>query len=166
MRRMLSRRPSPAMIVAVIALFAALGGTGYAASQISGKNIKNRSIAAKKLKKHTLTTTEIADSLANQMFRAGVANGVGNEAGCASGQLAIVTRNGVGNAVDHRFSFQVPGGSPAFGQIRADGSVRQSSANVSGVTHTAGTGVYCVKFSVSITQAAIESSVAAPHDTP
>ena len=45
-----------------IALFVALGGTSYAAVVINGKNIKNRSIPAVKMKKNTLGGTEINES--------------------------------------------------------------------------------------------------------
>jgi hypothetical protein len=55
----LRRRLTYSNVMASIAVFVALGGTGYAAVAISGKHIKNRTIAAKKLKKHTLTRTEI-----------------------------------------------------------------------------------------------------------
>lgn len=55
MLRMPSRRPSPAMVVALIALFVALGGSGYAAISINGKDIENRSIAGKKLKRNAVT---------------------------------------------------------------------------------------------------------------
>jgi hypothetical protein len=48
------------MIVALIALVIALGGTAYAVgNSINGAQLKNRSVAAKKIKKHTLTGTEI-----------------------------------------------------------------------------------------------------------
>ncbi|CAA9529182.1 MAG: hypothetical protein AVDCRST_MAG67-3973 [uncultured Solirubrobacteraceae bacterium] len=47
------------MIVALVALFVALGGSGYAAVAINGKNIKNRSIAAIKLKREVLTSREV-----------------------------------------------------------------------------------------------------------
>jgi len=56
------RKPAPATIIALVALFVALGGSGYAAVSISGKSIRNRSIAGKKLKKNTLTGTEINES--------------------------------------------------------------------------------------------------------
>ena len=46
MRRALRSRPSPAMVVALLALFVALGGSGYAAVQLNGKTIKNGTIAA------------------------------------------------------------------------------------------------------------------------
>src|SRR5215475_3588017 len=50
------RLPSPALIVASIALaFAIAGGIGYAASKINGQNIKAKSIGGGKLKDQTLT---------------------------------------------------------------------------------------------------------------
>jgi hypothetical protein len=45
--------------IALVALFVALGGTGYAAVTINGANIKNGSIVGKKLRKHTLSGTQI-----------------------------------------------------------------------------------------------------------
>jgi hypothetical protein len=62
MRRAFSSRPSPAMVVALVALFVALGGTGYAAVQLNGKNLKGRSVAGVKLKRNTLTGAEIRES--------------------------------------------------------------------------------------------------------
>jgi hypothetical protein len=53
------RRPSPAMVVALVALVAALGGTAYAAGQINGNSIKRQSIGGGKLKKKTLTGAQI-----------------------------------------------------------------------------------------------------------
>lgn len=43
MKRILRRRPSPALIVSCVALFAALGGTAYALT-ITGANVKNNSL--------------------------------------------------------------------------------------------------------------------------
>ncbi|MGH2937696.1 MAG: hypothetical protein ACRDPE_06200 [Solirubrobacterales bacterium] len=53
------RRPSPAMIVALVALVAALGGTAYAAGRINGNSIEKQSIGGGKLKKGTLTGYQI-----------------------------------------------------------------------------------------------------------
>jgi hypothetical protein len=47
------------MVVAVVALFVALGGSSYAALTINGKNIKNKSIAGKKLKNRTITQKKV-----------------------------------------------------------------------------------------------------------
>ncbi|HSK49531.1 MAG TPA: hypothetical protein VK889_03455 [Solirubrobacterales bacterium] len=54
-----SRRPSPAMVVAVIALVAALAGTAYAAQRINGGAIVKQTIGGGKLKKKTLTGFQI-----------------------------------------------------------------------------------------------------------
>jgi hypothetical protein len=62
MRRVSFRRPSPAMAVALLALFIALGGTGYAAVKVNGKNITGRSIPGKAIRKNTLTGSEIRES--------------------------------------------------------------------------------------------------------
>lgn len=48
-------RPSPAMLVAVLALFVALGGTVYAASSINGKTIKKNSLPGNRIKKKSAT---------------------------------------------------------------------------------------------------------------
>lgn len=52
-------RPSPAMIVALIALVTALGGTAYAAQSINGGAIQKQSIGAGKIKHKTLTGYQI-----------------------------------------------------------------------------------------------------------
>lgn len=60
------------MIVALLALFVALGGVGYAAVKINGKSIRNRSIPGKKVKKNSLTSKEVRNqSLLAKDFRAG-----------------------------------------------------------------------------------------------
>src|SRR6195256_1691320 len=59
MRALRSRRPSPAMVVAIIALIAALAGTAYAAQTINGGAIKKQTIGGGKLKQKTLTGFQI-----------------------------------------------------------------------------------------------------------
>jgi hypothetical protein len=66
------RRPSPALIVSCVALFAALGGTSYAAVKITGKeiakrtitggNVKNRTLGPKKVRLDSLTGNQINES--------------------------------------------------------------------------------------------------------
>lgn len=58
MRKLLKRRPSPGLVVAVIALVVALGGTAYAA-QINGNSIVKQSIGGGKLKHKTLTGYQV-----------------------------------------------------------------------------------------------------------
>lgn len=56
-----NRRPSHATVVAYLALFAALGGSAYAAATITGKDIRNRSITKVDIKKNGLTGREILE---------------------------------------------------------------------------------------------------------
>lgn len=53
------KRPSPAMIVAMVALFVALGGSAYAAKKIGSKEIKANAITTGKIKKNAITTSKI-----------------------------------------------------------------------------------------------------------
>ena len=59
MKRLMRRRPSPAMLVSVIALIVALGGTAIAAQNINGGAIKKQTIGGGKLKQKTLTGYQI-----------------------------------------------------------------------------------------------------------
>ncbi len=59
MKRLMSKRPSPAMVVSVIALIVALAGTAYAAQNINGGAIKKQTIGGGKLKQKTLTGFQI-----------------------------------------------------------------------------------------------------------
>ena len=62
MRILKRSRPSPAMVVAIVALVAALAGTAYAAQSINGGSIQKQSIGAGKLKHKTLTGYQINTS--------------------------------------------------------------------------------------------------------
>ncbi|MET0305700.1 MAG: hypothetical protein ABW196_05655 [Solirubrobacterales bacterium] len=59
MKRLMRRRPSPAMLVSVIALIVALGGTAIAAQNINGGAIEKQTIGGGKLKQKTLTGFQI-----------------------------------------------------------------------------------------------------------
>ena len=54
-------RPSPALVVALIALIAATAGVGYAATKISGSQLENASVSGKKLKKSTIKSKQLKD---------------------------------------------------------------------------------------------------------
>jgi hypothetical protein len=62
MTRLWSTRPSPAMVVAMVALIVALGGTAIAAQNINGGAIKKQTIGGGKLKQKTLTGFQINTS--------------------------------------------------------------------------------------------------------
>jgi hypothetical protein len=57
------RRPAPALVVAVIALFVALGGSVYAASGIDGHSIRPKSLPGNRLVPGSVTANRLAGSL-------------------------------------------------------------------------------------------------------
>ncbi len=63
------RRPSPATAIALLALFVALGGTGWAAIRITGKSVKNGSLTGKDVKRNSLTGRQIRESRLRGVLR-------------------------------------------------------------------------------------------------
>lgn len=59
MARILAHRPSPSMVVALIALFIALGGTSYAALRIGSKNIKRGAVTSRAIKNNDVRSKDI-----------------------------------------------------------------------------------------------------------
>lgn len=55
-------RPSPSMLVAMLALIVAMSGSAYAAVTINGKNIKKGTVTSKQIKDKTITGTDIKNS--------------------------------------------------------------------------------------------------------
>ena len=69
---MFRRKPSPAMIVSLIALFVALGGTSYAALTITSKQVKNNSLTGADIKNESVGSGDIKNgSLLAKDFKAG-----------------------------------------------------------------------------------------------
>jgi hypothetical protein len=59
MGKLKGRRPSPALLISIIALIVALAGTAYAAQKINGNLIEKHTIGGGKLKHKTLTGYQI-----------------------------------------------------------------------------------------------------------
>lgn len=74
----MKRSPSPALVISIVALFVALGGTSYAAVKLNGKNIKKGTVAGKALKKNTLTGTQIKESKLAKVPKAAFADAAAN----------------------------------------------------------------------------------------
>lgn len=68
------RLPSPAMVVALVALVAAFGGSAYAAMQISSKDIKNNSVRSADIKDNRLFGKDIAENSLGKVPAAKVAD--------------------------------------------------------------------------------------------
>ena len=72
MRRKLLARPSPAMVVALVALVSSLAGGAVAATLITGDDIAKRTIASKHIKAGAVKTNKVKDgTLLKQDFKAG-----------------------------------------------------------------------------------------------
>jgi hypothetical protein len=62
------RLPSPAMIVACLALLAAIGGTAFAAAKIDGADIEKDSVTGKQVKESTLKKVDTARRASKAKF--------------------------------------------------------------------------------------------------
>jgi hypothetical protein len=127
------RRPSPAMVVALIALVVALAGTAYAAQTINGGSIKKQTIGGGKLKQKTLTGFQIntnklgvvpAAKRAAHTYWAVVNNptGAGNAALARASDAGITATEG-GGAVTVVFPANVGGCANVAGRDNAGTSV-------------------------------------------
>ena len=100
MKTLKSRRPSPAMVVAMVALITALAGTAYAAQTINGGAIKKQTIGGGKLKKNTLTGFQINNNKLGVVPAAKRATHtywavVNNPAGAGNATLARFSDSGI-----------------------------------------------------------------------
>lgn len=89
-------RPSPAMVVALLALVVAVGGTAVAATKIGTNQIKNNAVTKKKIKKGAVST--------NRLAAKAVTNGKLGPQAVKSGKLAdeaVITSKIAGGAVDN-----------------------------------------------------------------
>lgn len=89
LRSRLLRHLSLANLLAGLALFFALGGIGYAAATINGNAIKQQTIGAGKLKKGTLTSTQVkANALSGSVIDESTLNIVPSAQTAVSAQTA------------------------------------------------------------------------------
>lgn len=84
----LRSRLTYANVVASIALFAALGGSVYAAARIDGADIKRKSIPGNRLKPDTVRGAQVRESSLGQVRRAAVANSATTLAGRPAASFA------------------------------------------------------------------------------
>jgi hypothetical protein len=129
MSKLKSKRPSPAMVVALVALTVALGGTAIAAQNINGGAIKKQTIGGGKLKQKTLTGFQIntnklgvvpAARRASHTYWAVVNNpgGVGNAALARASDAGITATEG-GGAVTVVFPVNISGCADIAGRNNA-----------------------------------------------
>jgi hypothetical protein len=80
------RKPSPALVISIIALCVALGGSAYAATVITSKEIRNGTIQNVDIKKGTIQSTRLSSGLQN-ILKKGSSLG-GSSVGGGSGTVA------------------------------------------------------------------------------
>lgn len=130
MRRLKLSLPSPAMMVAILALVVATGGSATAAVMISGKQIKNSSVTGKDVKNKSLTKADIRGA-------------VRGAPGPRGPQGPSAPHGGQGPKGDPG----VAGSAAAYGTVSAAGALSNSKGIVS-VTFAEGT--YCIDAAVPV----------------
>lgn len=85
------RRPSPATVLSLLALFVSLGGVSYAATTIGSSQIKNNSVASKDIKNSTILSKDLARKTRSALKGARGATGATGPAGPtgAAGRSAL-----------------------------------------------------------------------------
>lgn len=126
-------RPSPALVLASVALFVALGGTGYAALQLPAN-----SVGTKQLKRGAVKNSDIARNAVT-----------GSKVRPRSLTASDFRANSLPRGPQGPRGPEGPAGprgtARAYGYVAEGGGVvaARSTPGVS-VTHTAGSGIYCV----------------------
>jgi hypothetical protein len=133
MSRLKKARPSPAMVVAVIALVVALAGTAYAAQTINGGAIQKQTVGAGKIKHKTLTGYQINTNKLGVVPSAQRATHtywavVNNPAGAGNATLARASDSGItaaegSGAVSVVFPINVSGCADVAGRNNAGTTV-------------------------------------------
>ncbi len=149
MRKLLSRRPSPAMVVALIALLFAMGGSVYAASKINGKKIKKDSIPGNRIKSGTISGEQVVPQglKAGNVLAAEIPNGCtsaggntgGISASAAGTECNVTFPRDVSNcAIVLGTRFDFPGGGETTYRKPSSNVVQVSRRDSAGGTPTAG----------------------------
>jgi hypothetical protein len=153
--RLLRHRPSPAIVIACVALLLALGGVSWAATALPRNSVgtaqlKNNAVTSSKVKNHSLLR---ADFKNGQIPRG--ARGPVGPTGATGPKGTTGARGPTG-----------PAGSSGTANIRwalvaADATiVSKSDANISLTSHTGGAGVYILNFGSPIDTKLILASAA------
>jgi hypothetical protein len=107
LQRMRPRRPSAAMVVAMIALIAAFGGTAAAddavdfakSKLLNGSKIKKKSIAGNRLRNNTITGTQVSESKLGKVPSATKADSATNATNATNATTATTATNIADRAV-------------------------------------------------------------------
>jgi hypothetical protein len=154
MRLLPRRRPSPALVVATIALIVALSGTAYAVRQIDGSLLKSRSVSGAKLKGNTLGGREINEGRLGTVPSARTASSVRTAKNAVNAQFATTasvarSADNAINAGNARNADTVGGFSAGAFQPRVRWAL-VASGGAGAAAHVPGSGVYVVDFGSTV----------------
>jgi len=145
------RRPSPALVIAVLALLAALGGSAYAVRQINGSTIKKRSIPGDRIRNNALTGTQINEA---RLGRVNEARNATNSKFALRASAADSAANALNAGSASSLAGLPPGafqGRIRWALVSSSGAVIDQSGGIAPTaTHTAGTGTYVLDFGASV----------------
>jgi hypothetical protein len=151
-----------ANLVAYLALFVALGGTSYAATQIGSKQVKDNSLLGKDIKDGTVTGVDVADgSLQAKDFKAGeLVGGQGargetgpagakGEAGATGpagpvGPAGATGATGPAGPQGETGPTGPAGSAVAYAHVLANGSLDAANSKNT-LVYASGGGVYCIE---------------------
>ncbi len=127
-------RPTPSMLVAVLALVVATGGTSYAALAITGKDIKDGSVTGKDVENKSLTGKDVQNrSLLAKDFRAGQLPAgpqgpIGPQGPAGAGRWVLI--NAAGQIEAQSGGFSVTAGYPTLTPTGTDPLGKRANGNV------------------------------------
>jgi hypothetical protein len=136
--RPLLRRPSPAMVVAFIALLVSLGGTSYAivrlpAKSVGAKQLKNKAVTTPKIKKNAVTSAKVrpgalkgSDIDADTLGK--VPSAATADSAATAGTAAVASRLEKGDV--NLVTAANPGGATSAASAKCDAGLKAISAGV------------------------------------
>jgi hypothetical protein len=135
---MRSYRPSPAMIVALVALFVAMGGTTYAVTRlpkrsVGSSQIKSKAVITRTLKARSVTRTKIArnaiDSSLVQNKSLRGADILEASLGTVPSATKAANADKVGGLNVQKFSFRAPPGTASTSVLNVGGLAISAACN-------------------------------------
>jgi hypothetical protein len=152
------KRPSPAMMVSVIALFVALAGSAYAIQKIGSKQIKKNAVTTKKIKDGAVKEAKLATGAAT----AGkIADGA--VTGAKLGDGAVGTAKLADGAVDK--AKLADSAEPMWAHVDGDNKTILSQSGGISITPGGTAGAYGMQFPRSLRNHALLATLSQPGNT-
>ncbi len=142
---------SYANVMATIAVFIALGGTGYAISKINGKSIKKHTIAANRLKANTLGGSEIDESRLGEVPAAARATSAARaDTAAAADTAASAASATTAGSADTATTAATAADASALGGLTATQLKATSSTGLAGICSTPTSATSCGSTTVNL----------------